>query len=362
MKLVVFSDLHIAHKMIDEAVIDNLFLDITNNVTKDTIICFCGDLMHKRVDLNDVYAQQAVLLFRKIDSLEVPVIVIEGTFSHDYRYIDTFKKIGLKNFTFIQELTELKDFKNNIGESLNILCIPEDYVEDQHEYYKNTVYNKKKVYDLVLMHGTFTDVLFHNVNIEADILRKAPKFDSKDFSRHILTLSGHIHKHQVLGKNKNVIYVGSYSNMNFGEDKNNTLMVVDFDKDNKNFSFKLIENTQSHKFIELELDENMTYDEFIEKYLNDIRNKSERTHYKIFYNGTDAHLIDLLKNLKKEMYVKSISLNKKTKEKETKVDEEQTNYTNTYSGPIEQQIQTYAKNVLNKDISIEKINEILRKE
>lgn len=81
MHIIAFSDLHIAHKMIDQDVLDNLVKDIKRLARPDSIICFCGDLMHKRVELNDVYAQQAVVLFKEIDELDIPTFVIEGKYS-----------------------------------------------------------------------------------------------------------------------------------------------------------------------------------------------------------------------------------------------------------------------------------------
>lgn len=363
MRLVVFSDLHIAHKMVDDEILENLFIDISSNVNNETIICFTGDLFHKKVDLHDIYAQQGVTLFKKIDELNVPVIVVEGTFSHDYQYIDTFKKIGLDNFTFVQTLTELKDFKNNIGETLDILCIPEEYIEDQNEYYKDTVYNANKIYDLVLMHGTFTDVLFHNVHIEAETLRKAPKFDSKDFKRHTLTLSGHIHKHQVLGKSKNVIYVGSYANMNFGDDKSNNLVIVDLNKNEKNFQFRLVENIKSHSFVEVELNEDISYEDFESKYLNMFKNRSSRTHYKVFYDGSDETIKNVLKQLRKDNVLNGLSLsNKKLENKEILEQQESDgleDYSKIYSGKLEDQIQTFIKNNYDKEISTDTIYKIL---
>lgn len=365
MRLVVFSDLHIAHKMVDDEVLENLFMDISANVNSETIICFTGDLFHKKVDLHDIYAQQGVMLFKKIDELGVPVIVVEGTFSHDYQYIDTFKKIGLNNFTFVQTVTELKNFKNNHGEALDILCVPEEYVEDQHEYYKSTVYNKRKVYDLVLMHGTFTDVLFHNVHIEAESLRKAPKFDSKDFQRHTLTLSGHIHKHQVLGTKKNVIYVGSYTNMNFGDDKSCNLLVIDFNKDEKSFKYNLIENNKSHKFIEVELDNNILYEEFENKYLRMFKNRCIRTHYKVFYEGTDETIKNILKQLRKDNVLNGLVLSSKKLENKEILEqtlEETENYSHIYSGKLEDQIQLFIKNNYDKDLDSDIILKILNKE
>lgn len=364
MHIIAFSDLHIAHKMIDEEILENLESEISRLVREDSIICFTGDLLHKKVDLHDVYAQQAVKLCKSLDMLNIPVIVIDGTFSHDYKYIDTFLKIGLNNFTFIQNLSEVK-IKNNIGEELDVLCIPEEYVEDQHEYYKNTVYNKKKVYDLVLMHGTFTDVLFHNVNIEADTLRKAPKFDSKDFSRHTLTLSGHIHRHQVLGKKKNVIYIGSYSNMNFGEDRSCHLLSIEFNKESNEFSFECVENIKTHKFEEIVItDENI--DKLESVIIPKIKNKDNRTHYKVTMKVDDKSYISILKEMHKSGYIRRLIIDNSILCKENKailIEEKQENidYGSIYSGPIEEQIQTYLKTVHSRDVSIETIKNVLQK-
>lgn len=362
MKIIVFSDLHIAHPMIDEEILENLFIDIAANTTPDTIICFTGDLFHKRVDLNDIYSQQGITLFQKIDELNVPVIVIEGTHSHDYKYIDTFLTLKLKNFTFVQTHTELLKFKNNLNEEIDILCIPEEYPEDQFQFYANTVYTRKK-YDLVLMHGTFTDVLFHNVHIEKEALRSAPKFDSKDFSRHTLTLSGHIHRHQILGKKKNIMYVGSYSNMNFGDDKSSHMVVIDLDKDEKKFDYELIDNIKSHKFEEIELDPNITYEEFDKSLSSMIKNKSSREHFKVYYSGKDETIRNVLNQLRKDNLIKKVVLST-PEEEQTKIveSEEEIDYMSIYSGSLEDNIKAYIKDAHNIDVDIEVIKQIIRKE
>lgn len=360
MNIIVFSDLHIANKYVDDKVLESLINNIKSLAKPDSIICFCGDLMHKRVDLNDIYARQAISLCKEIDKLNIPSIFIGGTFSHDYNYIETFKKIELVNFKFIQTLTEL-EIKNNIGECINALIIPEEYVEDQQEYYKSTVYNKKKIYDLVLMHGTFTDVLFHNVSMESESLRKAPKFESKDFSRHTLTLSGHIHRHQILGKKKNVIYVGSYTNMNFGNDVSNNIHSIELDLENKSFNIKTIYNDETHLFEDIIINEDNIKD-FESIILPKIKNKLDRQHFRVNFKCDDNLTLSILKDLKKEGFIKSLvyenNMNKSIEESVNNTDNE-IDYKELYHGPLNSQIQTFIKETYNKDISIESINRLL---
>lgn len=363
MHLVVFSDLHIAHRMIDETIIDNLLKDIKRLVQKDSIICFTGDLFHKKVELSNVWAKEALRLLTEINSLNIPTIIIDGTFSHDHDYINTLKESRFNNITFIQHTQELK-FSNNLGETINILCIPEEYVEDQFEYYKSNVYNKKKVYDLVLMHGTFTDVLFHNVSIESETLRKSPKFDSKDFSRHTLTLSGHIHRHQILGKKKNVIYVGSYSNMNFGKDASANILSITLDKENKSFDMKVIENTSTHKFEDITI-EDKDIGGFNDNLLLKFKNKPERLHYRVYMKSDDQLTINLLKDLKKDGYIKSLIVDKiekeiHSKEHSDKMLSEDIDYTSIYTGKIEDQVSLFIKETYNVDMTKEKILEYLQ--
>lgn len=363
MNLIAFSDLHIAHPMIDDEILENLVKDIKLNIKADSIICFTGDLMHKKVELNDIASQRAVKLLNELDELNVPIILIEGTFSHDYRYMDTLVEVGFKNVTFIRKTSELK-LKNNLNEEINVLCIPEEYVEDQVEYYKNTVYNKKKVYDLVLMHGTFTDVLFHNINIESQDLRKSPKFDSNDFSRHTLTLSGHIHRHQILGKKKNIIYVGSYSNMNFGSDVSAHLLSIDLDKENKSFSMRIVDNKATHTFQDLTIDET-NYHDFESVILPMINNKSDRHHLRVYMKHYDKLITDTLKQLKKDHKIKSLvcdkfdeKLNNISESSQDKV--EAIDYASQYHGPLPEQIKTYISNVYDKEMDISLIESYLK--
>lgn len=361
MNIITFSDLHIGNKYIDQEVLDNLILDIKTLLKPDSVIIFCGDLFHKKFSVDSEEARQAIQLCKELDKLNVSIYIVNGTYSHDYNYIDTFKKLELINFHFIQTLSEI-EVKNNINETLHTLIIPEEYIEDQQDYYKSTVYNKKKVYDLVVMHGTFIDVLFHNLSIESEILRKAPKFDSKDFSRHTLTLSGHIHRHQCLGKKKNVIYVGSYGNMNFGHDASNVIHSIDIDKANKSFVLNTTLNIKSHTFEDITIDES-NIDTFESNLLPYIRNKSNRHHIRVRCKVDDNLIISTLKELKKNNSIKSLLIeNKDTiidNNVELKENENEIDYSEIYSGPIEEQIKTYIKEHYNVDMDIENIKAMI---
>lgn len=359
MNILTFSDLHIAHKMIDKEVLDNLVSDIKRLVKPDSIIVFCGDLMHKKVEFNDIYAQQAIELLKEIDNLTIPAYFIEGTYSHDYKYIDTVSKIQFKNIHFIRTVTEM-EIKNNLNEKLKVLFVPEEYVSDQNEYYKDTIYNKRKKYDLVVMHGTFNDVLFHNVNIEKQPMLRSPRFESSDFERHTLTLSGHIHKHQVLGKKKNVIYVGSYSMMNFGDDKSNNILSVDIDKDNKTFEYKVYENTASQTFEDITVDES-NKEKFENEILTKIKNKTNRHNIRVFLKLNDNLITNILKELKKDGYIRSLITESVDENviKESQEQEEVIDYSAIYNGKIEEQIKTYIMNKYSIDMDLDKIKNYL---
>lgn len=361
MKILAFSDLHIGNKYIDQEVINNLIQDIKINTDpSQTIILFCGDLFHRRVELDTEEARMAIRLLSEINSLNVPCYIIQGTFSHDYNYINTIERVELNNINFIQTLTE-KTIANNSGEEIKCLFIPEEYVEDQFEYYKSTVYNKKKVYDIVVMHGTFTDVLFFNNHMESEVLRKAPRFDSKDFSRHTLTVSGHIHRHQILGKKKNVVYVGSYSNMNFGHDVSNNIQLFDIDIANKSFNMETIYNSATHKFLELTIDDN-NLEELDKSIISKLKNKSNREHYRVKMLSNDKLGITLLKELKREGYIKSLIIESDSNpliEKDVKENSDEVNYKEIYHGPINEQIRTFIKEIYDVNVDLDTINKLI---
>ena len=250
-KIVQFSDLHIGNRNITEEDIIELLQKIVMLVDQNTLIVFTGDLFHKKVALDSEQARIAMKLFITLDNIGCPSIFILGTRSHDYDYMNTFDTNVFENITFVKTVSELQ--VNN----LTLLAVPEEYVDDQNDYYKDTIYNTDgKIYDIVLFHGTISDVASYNQHIEAVPFKKAPTFSKADFWKiSNIILCGHIHKEQeyVSDNGAYLNYCGSWGRMEHGSEEEKVLKCITLSTDNALTSVVNHPNLSSTKFKEFQL-------------------------------------------------------------------------------------------------------------
>ncbi len=227
--LIQFSDLHIGNKFITKRDIDELMNNIVKSITDDnTAILFTGDLLHHRVALDSEPASLAVDLLNRLDTLDVPTVILQGTKSHDMNYMEVINSRIFKNIVFIDSLSEITIVpKNHSDRPLSVLCVPEEYMDDMNDYYKDTVFSDK-FYDVVMFHGTITDVAKFNSMIESQPFKKAPLFKKSDFWKVTnIVIAGHIHEEQeYYSGDKYLNYCGSWGRMNHGSESDKMMKVI----------------------------------------------------------------------------------------------------------------------------------------
>ena len=258
-RIIHISDIHLGHKHATELSMDVLISSLALNYNEHTIVVFTGDLFHHKVNLDSESARLGLKLLTFLNGLGIPSVFINGTRSHDYNYQDSVTR----------DIFPLTRFVNTVEEiyidGLDILCVPEEYMDDQHEYYSNTVYGKDK-YDLILFHGTISDIASYNSMIEDVPYKKAPLFKKSDFmSRTNLTCCGHIHKPQEYTEGESLLcYAGSWNRLVHGEEEPKGMFIYELDKDGDNIatisSHKFIENTSATKLIDYRLTEGKSAD------------------------------------------------------------------------------------------------------
>lgn len=226
-KIIHFSDVHLKHKFATKEGFSYLLNTLVSNADPHTLVVLTGDLLHQRVSLDSDASGQVMSLFNTLNSLNIRTIVIKGTRSHDYDYLEAIDTDIFNNITFVTETTEL------LVDNLTILAVPEEYIDDQEEHYKNTLYNPEKHYNVILFHGTISDVASYNEHIENIPFKKAPSFSKKDFfARSNIVLCGHIHKHQIYREtvsetdSKYLSYAGSWSRLCHGEEEEKSLQIL----------------------------------------------------------------------------------------------------------------------------------------
>ena len=130
-----------------------------------------------------------------------------------------------------------------------MLYIPEEYMEDSTEYYKE-YFNKK--YQLVFGHGMFEETNFSSKN-KYQTMKKYPIFNSKEMEEICEgpIVFGHIHTAQRI-RNR-IQYTGRLVRSRFGEEEAKGFYIVDFDSETKETEFEFIENEITLRYDTIEV-------------------------------------------------------------------------------------------------------------
>jgi predicted phosphodiesterase/RNA-binding protein YhbY len=252
---VVISDIHIGikntKKLFQE--LNDVFIPfIKDHSEKIDIIHLNGDYFHKKIHLNEYSSKIAISFFDEIVNIceknNIKLRVIKGTLTHDNDQLDNFlhyynnDNLDIK----IMKKVELIEEYDNV----NILYVPEEYVEDQHEYYKEF---REKNPNIIMGHGTWDFVAFDNQIIESEMPDKSsPIFIYEDWKDNFdFAVFGHIHGRQ---KYKNKIwYPGSFSRWAHGEEKSKGFITYEYDVKEKTYNVNFIDNDKAPEYTSINL-------------------------------------------------------------------------------------------------------------
>ena len=180
-----------------------------------------GDLFHNIITMN--YSTSHIVLMFMKDLIETCIKngiryirVIQGTMSHDNNQ--------LHNFHMFENRTDI-DFKiimtvqtETLAEGIDILYLPEEYMNNPQEYYEEYLDVRKK-YDFVFGHGMVEEVAFVAKKQESEnTMSRAPIFNTKQL---LGTCKGPIyfgHIHIRTTVKKHFHYPGSFSRFKHGEE------------------------------------------------------------------------------------------------------------------------------------------------
>lgn len=156
------------------------------------------------------------------------IFIVEGTRTHDSLQLDIIDQIfnrilvcdrntTNKRIEVISDVTEL------VLNGVNILFIPEEYIMDQKEYYKDTLYDEDKHYDFIFGHGMIDKIWYAKQKQDSmtDMTRHmaAPVFDVELLSSKCnMCYFGHVHMHKYYSKKQNFLYIGPITRWEFGKD------------------------------------------------------------------------------------------------------------------------------------------------
>ena len=216
---------------------------IINTIEENSIDCvvIAGDYYDTKLSMSSAHAVYSVKAFSDLikvcEDNNIKVRQIKGTNSHDpenqlknLAQIANSSKCDYKLFLTVDE--------EEIFPGMNVLYIPEEYMEDSKEYYKE-YFNKK--YQLIFGHGMFEETNFSSKN-KYQTMKKYPIFNSKEMEEICEgpIVFGHIHTAQRI-RNR-IQYTGSLVRSRFGEEEAKGFYIVEFNDETKETDFEFIEN------------------------------------------------------------------------------------------------------------------------
>jgi len=214
--------------------------------TKLDIIFLSGDWFHKKLSGNSRHMALSMKLMMMILKIAgekgIKVRMIKGTESHDNNQLELFEPLTRS------DICDFKIFHTLGSEYINgmeVLYIPEEYMPDMKEYYKEA-FSKK--YDMIIGHGLVDKATFIAQVQESEPTKpNAPIFRVSDLESisYGPIYFGHIHKPMVIGRFK---YVGSYSRWAFGESEAKGFIGGSYNTETRVFNDTFIENESVRPF------------------------------------------------------------------------------------------------------------------
>ena len=235
MRILLLADLHIG--TIKD--INYHYANITNIIDKEITLTGCdmvvilGDYFDRLFKVNEEFVSLAInvmsFLVRTCIKTRTKIRIVYGTESHEmdqYRLFNHFlssKTVDMKLFTTCTE---------EIVNGKKILYVPEEYMQNKYDFYKDTIYGEKN-YDYVFGHGVIAEGMPAQVSRarETDAINtenKVPHFNTTELSKSgKLVVFGHQHKPWDC---ENVHYLGSLNRWCFGEEDDKRYGIIEDDK------------------------------------------------------------------------------------------------------------------------------------
>ena len=237
MRVLLLADLHIGRG--DSTEQCTTILSILKKEKVDLIVIL-GDFFDRLLKFSSEGARCANRVMHELARTSkdgVPVRILYGTESHEMNQYNAFRHYEKDyDIRFINHVEE---------EEINgkkIMYLPEEYITDQLDYYKDTLYSDKH-YDYIFGHG----VIIEGMPMTTIAGRKngsdhrAPHFKTADLAQKSdLAVFGHYHTYTDLGNN--VYYLGSLFRNSFGEEEAKGYGIADEDK------LTFIENEKAHVY------------------------------------------------------------------------------------------------------------------
>lgn len=247
----VISDIHVGAFDIDKLNYEyqHVFINYIKTLKSLDFIIIDGDFFHHKFYLND---KESVMAYHMIQSLcdvckplNTKIRIVYGTESHE---CDQYNVLSIVNL--YDDIKVIKNVtKEELLPDLNVLYIPEEYVLDKDEYYKDYF---NDTYDYIFGHGIIQEMMSNAVaHIKAgkEKRSKVPIFGSSELSN---ICRGEVyfgHYHINTNIDEKVFYVGSFSRWEFGQEGRKGFYKISCNTDKGTYNNEFIENTLAEKFV-----------------------------------------------------------------------------------------------------------------
>lgn len=380
---VVISDIHfgaIDAEQLKEELMEE-FIYHLSGMNKIDFIIIDGDYFDHKLYMNESSSRYAIEIMDEIVEIAMrdnsPIRIVYGTESHEVSQYNIFSvyennpDLDFKVIRTVQEEELLKD--------LNVLYIPEEFVYDKKEYYKDYFNNDDK-YDYIFGHGVINEVMTQasrNLSKKDTNRKKVPVFTTSELSK---ICKGQVyfgHYHINTNIDDKIFYVGSFTRWQHGEEEEKGFYELECDVKSEKYSNKFIINTLAKKYCTRTFsytDMNIDTQEELYKMLNTTEklceiNDIENVRY--IFNIPEDHpnpefLIKVLNerykfNDKVKLQITNGYVDKQRKINKEKLNESLSEYPMIFdkSYPLEDKLVYFIKKKWDRDIDTEKVKKYL---
>ena len=376
MRILLMGDIHIG-SIRDVNYVYNIITDIFDKelrFKKCDAVIITGDLFDRLFKVNEVYTSLSInimsYLIRICKKNKTKIRLIYGTESHE------MSQYALFNYHFNNQSNDIR-LINTVSEeelfpNVNVLYLPEEYISNKAEYYKDYLYSNKK-YNYIFGHGIIAEGMSminevkHN---EASNEKKVPIFKSKELSSiSDITVFNHYHVYSDMGDE--CYYLGSLFRDSFGEETPKGYGIIE------DGVFTFIENDNAFIYKTYTFNEDSEIYKDMDVLVTEI-NKIKEAHVNIFNNerigkirlkfnvpsDVDPSFKENLRNLLYEnkfisYLIKDASLN--TIMKENKIETEY-DFILDNSLDIENKIHRYINKNYDIELSLEELSSLINDE
>jgi DNA repair exonuclease SbcCD nuclease subunit len=217
-----------------------------------------GDLFDRVLRMNEVGSNICIRFVSQLLDLSIKydfkLRILKGTKTHDYNQLNNFKTFEAKHYPRFRIIDTVET--EEIFEDIHFLYMPEEYMDNQEEYYKEFFELEEGAkYDMIFFHGMFDFVGYVPDSESERHIKSAPTYNSDQIADLVYgkAIGGHIHTRHVY-KDK-IEYTSSFSRFAYGEDKPKGFLEVFYDPETLECETVFIENTSAPMYITVNIEE-----------------------------------------------------------------------------------------------------------